>query len=206
MIEQTEELKVFSILDRKKISKIMDVLDESIVKDQFSSTKIKDLEELGFKHKQSRDILECFVNFYLGSQYHDEMKEIISQADVKEDMKQLIMETFEAVVEKADKTKIEIANKSESLAKFGHEHLYHFVVISEFRPLVANDTLQKMVMSIIIEGHAHNVDHTKATTINFQTDLTGFENLIQELNEQLKRIKMEVKILEEKLGDDVVIA
>ena len=199
-----DELQVFSILDREKLFKIMKIFDESIVNDQFRSPKINNLKELGFTHKQSRDIIGCFFNFYLGLQHPDEIRGVINQVNIKEDTKQLIMEAFEAVIEKGDKKMVEIAEKSDILGKFGHEHLYHFQAVPEFRPILVNNKLQKMIMSIIIEGYAHNADHTKVTPINFQTDLMGLENLIQELNKQLEYIRTGAKILKEKLGDDVV--
>ena len=60
MIEKFPELRVFSVLDHEKLSKIMDVLDENILIDQFHSSKLKNLTEMGFTPKQSRDIIQCF--------------------------------------------------------------------------------------------------------------------------------------------------
>ena len=204
MSEPINEWQVFSIIEKNKIVKIIDMLDETVVKDQFRSTKIKNLEEMGFTHNQARNIIACFINFYLGLLYPDAIKKIISEIDVKEDVKRVIMETFDTVLENGDKVKVAITDKSERLGKFGHKHLYHFEAISEFRPIVANNTLQKLIVSIIIEGYSHDAAHSKATSINFQTDLAGFENLIEELNSQLKRIKTEISILQDKIGDDVV--
>ena len=204
MSEKLPALQVFSILDREKISKIMSVLDESIVTDQFHSPKLKNLERLGFTRKQSRNILECFFNLYRGLPHPDETKEFVNSLDIKDDVKQLIIESFEAMMERTDKTKVDIAITCEKLENFGHDHLHDFEVSSEFRPITKNNKLEKMVMSIIIEGSIQDAKHTKVTPINFQVDLESFESIIQELNKQLKQIKTEIKILKEKLGDDVV--
>lgn len=204
MIEQPQELQVFSILDKEKISKIMDILDESIVRDQFKSPKIKKLEELGFTNQQSRDILECFFNFYHGLVYPDLMMELINNIDFKDDVKKLVIETFEVIRKKGDKTKVIMADKAEQLEDFGHDHLHGFKAISEFRPIIENGELRKLITSIIVEGNVQNANHTKTTSINFQTNLENFEMLVQDLNEELKRVKTEVAALKEKLGEDIV--
>ena len=204
MSKPYSELQVFSTLDREKISKIIDVLDESIVRDQFNSSKIKDLEKLGLAHEQSRDVLKCFFNFYRGFQHPDKLKKFFNNLDIEDDMKQRIIETFEELREKADKTKVAVAVTSEKSGRFGHDHLHVLEVTSEFRPIASDDKLQKMIMMIIVEGYTQNTAHTKETPINFQIDLKSFEHLVQELNEHLKQINMEVKILQEKLGEDIV--
>ena len=61
--EQMECIRVFSILDKKKLFAILNVLDESVVKDQFHSLKIKSLEEIGLTNEQALDIIECFLTF-----------------------------------------------------------------------------------------------------------------------------------------------
>ena len=182
----------------------MKIIDEDVIKHPFLVSRIRKLQELGFTQKQSRDIIGCFVNFYYGIQYPNDIKELISRADVNKDAKDLIHEIFELVIKKGDIAKVMLADKCENLSKFGHEHLYHFQAVSEFRPIIQNNKLQKVVMSIVLEGYAHDANHTKTTSINFQTDLEGLENLIDELNSQLKRIKTEVSALNEKLGMDIV--
>ena len=182
----------------------MSVLDESIVIDQFRSLQLKNLEKLGFTHNQSRDILECFFNLYRGIPQPDETKEFINSLDISDDAKQLIIESFEAIMKKTDKTKVDVTIAHEELKNFGHDHLHYFEISSEFRPIVKNNILEKIAMSIIVEGNVQNTEHTKTIPINFQVDLASFENIVQEFNNQLKRIKTEVKILKEKLGDDVI--
>ena len=204
MEEQLHELQVFSILDREKISKILNVLDESIVEDPFGSPKRKSIRELGFTDRQSYDILECFFNFYRGLQYPDKIKQFIVHLDVNKDVKQLMTETFEKVIKKGNSTKVIISNKSAILKNFGHNHLHHFNVTPEFRPVVVDGKLEKMVVAIVIDGEAQRAAHTEASPINFQMDLKHFEDLVGDLNKQLEQIKIEVKILKEKLGDNVV--
>ena len=198
------ELQVFSILDKEKISKIVNVLDESIVRDQFNSTKIKDLEKLGFTHEQSRDIIKCFVNLYHVLQHSDRLKKFLNDVDIKDDIKQRIVNACEVLKEKADKAKVAIAITSEEARKFGHNHLHSLEITSEFRPIVEDNKLQKIIMMIVINGSMQNTDHTEKTPIDFQIELKDFENLVQELDKELKQVKMEVKILQEKLGDDIV--
>ena len=202
--EQMECIRVFSILDKKKLFAILNVLDESVVKDQFHSLKIKSLEEIGLTNEQALDIIECFFNFYLGLRDPDKIRAIINQTDVKEDTRDLVLEAFDEVIKKSDKTKVDLAYKSGDLENFGHEHLEHLEVTPEFRPILVQGKLQKMITSIIVEGHTHDTNHTKTTPINFQISLAKFEALILELNQQLQTIKTEVLILEEKLGGDIV--
>ena len=199
-----ESMEVFSILDKKKLSMIMDIIDEGIIKDPFHDSVMDNLEEMGFTQEQSRNIAECFYNFYLALQYPDKLKEQINKADVKEDTKQLIMETFEYILKKGDKDVVLITEKAEAVALFGHNHLHKFGVMSEFRPIVDNHKLQKMVVSVVVTGLAHESDRSPSTPINFQMKLNEFESFVRMLNERLEQIKMEVKTLEEKLGGDIV--
>lgn len=200
----TESMEVFSVLDKKKLSMIMDVIDESIIKDPFRDQVISKLREMNFTQAQSHNIAECFFNFYLAIQYPDKLKEQINKANVKEDTKQLIMETFEQILKKGDKDVVTITEKAEVLALFGHKHLHKFGVISEFRPIVDNHKLQKVVVSVVVTGLAHESSSSPSTPINFQMKLGEFENFVRMLNERLGQIKMEVETLEQKLGGDVV--
>lgn len=200
----TESMEVFSILDKKKLSMIMDVIDESIVKDPFQDHVISSLQEMGFAPVQSRSIAECFFNFYLAIQYPDKLKEQIDKVDIDEDAKRLIVETFEQILKKGDKDTVTMAEKAGALALFGHKHLHEFGIISEFRPIIDNHKLQKMVVSVVVTGLAHESSRAPSTPINFQMKLSEFEDFVRLLNERLEQIKMEVETLEEKLGGDVV--
>ena len=199
-----EAMEVFSVLDKKKLSMIMDVIDESIIKDPFHDQVISNLKEMGFTQGQSQNIAECFFNFYLALQYPDKLKEQVNKVDVKEGTKQLIVETFEQILKKGDKDIVAITEKAEALALLGHNHLHKFGVISEFRPIIDNHKLQKMAVSVVVTGLAHESNRSPSTPINFQMRLGEFENFVRMLNERLGQIKMEVEILEEKLGGDVV--
>lgn len=200
-----ESLGVFSTLDKGKLSMIMDVVDESIVKSTHRS-RVKDrLRRMGFAPAQSGDIAECFFNFYLALHYPDELKEWINKANVNEYTKQLIMETFEEILAKGNKDAVAMTEKSDIMALFGHKHLHGFGVTSEFRPILDDHhKLQKMVVSVVIEGYTHDGGSTAPTPLNFQMRLDEFENFVRMLNKQLEDIRMEVKVVKEKLGGDVV--
>lgn len=200
----TGSMEVFSVLDKEKLSMIVGVMDENIIKDASRGPVIDSLEGMGFTQAQSHDIFECFFNFYLGLQYPNKLREQINNANVKEDTKQLIMETFEQILKKGNKDKVTLAEKTEILSLFGHEHLHKFGVISEFRPIIDNHKLKKVVVSVVVAGLAHKSDRSPSTEINFQMKLGEFENFVQMLNKRLEHIKMEVKALESRLGGDVV--
>lgn len=199
-----ESMKVFSILDKKKISMLMDVIDESIVKNPSHDRVLGSIRDVGFTQAQAYDIAECFFNFYSALRHPDKLKEQINNTDVKADIKQLIVETFEQILEGGDKDMVAMIEEAEGLAMFGHNHLHEFGVASEFRPIIDNRKLQKMVVSVVVTGRVYESSDSPPTLINFQMRLGEFENFVHMLDKQLGRIKMEVKTLEEKLGEDIV--
>ena len=87
------------------------------------------------------------------------------------------MESFELMVEKSDKTKVNIAVACEEIANLGHDHLHSFKAWSEFRPIEDNNKLEKIVVAVVIEGNVQDREHTKITPINFQVDLKSFETI-----------------------------
>ena len=202
--EQFSGIEMFSVLNKEQISSIINILDENIIKDPTDSTILKKLEALGFTRKESSSILEAFFNFYLALPYPDRMREFINQLDISKDTRQLILETFEKIKEKGDISKVVTATQSEDLKIFGHDHLHNLQAIAEFRPVTFNNKLQKMVVSIIVDGEIQDNAHNKPKTINFQTDFKNFETMVQSLNKQLKNITSQIKILKEKLGSDII--
>ena len=204
MSQYSHELEIFSILDKEKITKIIDLLDESIVKDQFRTPQLQNLEKLGFTEKQSRDIIQCFFNFYSALPYPDEMNSFIDHLDFDNNVKNLVKDTFETIKKNGDKSKVTVANRLNKLQHFGHDHLHGIEAISEFRPVMVDKKLQNITTAIVVEINLQNTDHTKKTHFTFQTDLEGFEHMMQELNKQLIQIKTERQIMKEKIGDDTV--
>lgn len=204
MSSDPSELHVFSILNPEKISKIINLLDENIVEDQFRSPKLQDLKKLGFTIGQARDILECFFNFYISSDKHDEMITIIDNSSLTSDAKSLAKNAYEEIIKRADKTKIDILEKTADVETFGHPHLHAFKVMSEFRSIVKNGKIERIVNSIVVEGNVQSSDHQVKTPINFQMDLSVFEKFVKSLNEDLENIRNEITILKEQLGDNIV--
>lgn len=198
-----QSIEVFSVLNKEKISQISNMLDESIIADPFDNNKIQELKNLGYTQGQSDKILKVFFNFYDALKYPEKMREIINNFDVNIETKQLIMETFESVLKKGDKSKVLLVDKIEKLKHFGHDHLHYLDVAAEFRTIVNGGELQKITLSIIIDGEIHN-KHTNPKIINFQTDFVTFQNFVKNLDKQLDAITTEIKILKEKLGDDVI--
>ena len=197
-------IEVFSILSKKKVVQIVSILDENIVKDPYDEKKIQELKKIGFTQRQSRNILEAFFNFYDALKYPERMREFIDQLKIDESTKQLIMDAFEMVLKKGDKSKVILTEKVENLKVFGHDHLHRLDAVAEFRPLTDGGKLQKIAVSIIIDGEIQNNAHANPKTINFQTDLTTFQTMVQDLNKQLDTIIIEINTLKEKLGDSVV--
>lgn len=199
-----ESMKVFSILDERKISMLMDVIDESIVKNPSHDRVLESIRDVGFTQVQANDIAECFFNFYSALRHPDKLKEQISNTDMKAEVKQLITETFEQILEEGDKDMVAMMEEAEGLAMFGHNHLHEFSAVSEFRPIIDNHKLQKMVVSVVVAGRVYESNSSPPTLINFQMRLGEFENLVHMLDKRLDHIKMEVRTLEEKLGEDIV--
>ena len=182
-----------------------DILDDDILVDQFDNPKVKQLQDLGFTHKQSLDIVEGFYNLYRALTYPDRMKKFIAQVDINEDSRQLIMETFEQIMKKGDKSKAIIADKLEGLRMFGHDHLHRFEAVVEFRPITLDSKLQKIAVSVVLTGDIENNFHTKPQTIDFQMTFKAFERMMNDLNDQQKEITSQISILKERLGDDIVV-
>lgn len=197
-------IKVFAELTKEDISQISNMLDENIIRNPFDSRKIQELKNLGYTQGQSRSILEAFFNFYDALKRPEQMREFISKLDVNKDTKQLINETFEMILKKGDKSKVILVEKIENLKQFGHDHLHRLDAVVEFRPLVDDDKLQKIVLSIIIDGEIQNNAHSNPKIINFQTDFVTFQTVVNDLNKQLDAITTKIKILKEKFGDDAI--
>lgn len=204
MSQQPKELEIFSILNKEKISKIIDLLDESIVEEQFDSPKLQDLEKLGFTNKQAEDILECFFNFYTNIEHYDLVMSVIDSSNLTSDTKSLTKNAYEEIRKRADKTKVKIFEEVTELEIFGHKHLHNLKVTSEFRPIVKNGKLERIVSSIVWEGSAQSKDHKTKTLINFQMNLSTFEELVKELNVDLENIKTQITTLKKQLGDNIV--
>ena len=201
-LEQFQGIQVFSILNKEKISQILNILNENIIKDPYY--KIDELANLGFTKEQSLSILEAFYNFYDALKYPNRMEELISQLDIDDDIRQLIMETFEKIKEQGDKSKVIVTEKSEDLRIFGHDHLHRFEAIAEFRPLMDDNKLQKIVVTIIVDGETQNHPHNEPKRINFQTNFKQFQMIVEDLNKQLGNITMQISTLKEKLGNDII--
>lgn len=205
MSKKADALYVFTDLNKKTVSKIINALDESIIEDQHRSPKLETLKNMGLTTSQSQDIMECFANFYIGLKHPDKIKKLInSKTNINEDTKQLINETFNKIIKKGNKTKIAIASKAVVLDDFGHEHLGRLGVEAEFRPVVIDGKLSKMVLAVVVEGYTHDDKHNRATTINFQISLAGFEELVNNLNMELQQIKSTAKMLQTKIGENIV--
>ena len=205
--EQFPGLQVFSALDHEKISDIMDILNENIVKrDSSTDVMFKRIQDLGFTTRQSSNIMMVFYNFYHALTNPNDMRKSIDQLEMSEDAKQLIQNTFERVRKKGNRSKVETALESRKMQMLGHGYLHHLEATAEFRPMTLDDKLQKIIVSVVVSGETHDGDFENPETINFQINFTDFKNMVEELNAQLEKITSQIKTLQEKLGDDVVEA
>ena len=198
-------LEVFAILDKQKIGKIMTVLDESIIIESLEGSRLTKLKNMGFTGKQAAAIMECFWNFYYGLRHPDKIKTIIEQQGLNDDTRKLILDTFYQVLKRGDKEKIRLNMKSETARQFGHAHLVQLEIMPEFRPIIIDGKLEKIIVSIVINGHTHDDQYHKIIPINFQIDIDKLKKLIHKFDNQIQEIETTIKALSTKLGRDVVI-
>lgn len=197
-------LEIFSELKKSQLLQINRIFDESIIKDPLNNDKIQELKNLGFTKKQSMAILEAFFNFYDALKHSEQMKNFIEQLEINDNTKRLIMDAFEMVLKKGDKSKVILIDKAEQLKIFGHDHLRKLDAVAEFRPLTDDGKLQKVVVSIVLDGEIQNTNHVNPKTINFQTDFATFQTMVRDLNTKLNTMRIEINTLKKKMGDDIV--
>ena len=199
-------LQVFSELDKQQIANITNILDDSIVKERFSKSKIKEITDMGFTTKQAHDIIECYYNFYIGSQNPTGIQSIVNrQTNLTNKTKQQILELIDVVHKKADKQKINLEMECNEMQKFGHPHIFGLKSTLEFRPIIIKNKLEKMTVSTIIHFDTHDEGETSLTPLVFQTSTSNFKKIIQALNEQLTETEIVTQALSKKLGDDFIV-
>ena len=198
-----DEYVVFENLDKKQIAILSDMFDENILIEQFTSPKLPHLQKMNFSEKQARDIIQCFFNLYSGIDVPDLVKDDIKKLKLSNDIKKNIIELFDELCSTVSTEEIAIAKKGSSLLRYGHDHIHEFSAVLELRPITQDNKLKKMLPSIVCTGEIQNYNHTKTKYLNFQIDVFQFEELVSDMNEILKEIKHDIKVLKDK-GDPIV--
>lgn len=200
----TVDLRSFIGITPDKLSKIMELMDETIVVDQLRSPKIQKLIAMGYTENQAEDIVTTFFNFmrHIGD---TRIITIIENSKLNETEKKLMKNAFEDMSKKIDKNKIDELEKQEEIEEYGHLHLHTLNAKLECRPMFTNDKKLKLIGSVVIEGEIQDSGHENPPIpINFQLKVSSFEELVGELTKELSMIKTQIKELKEKMGEDNV--
>lgn len=197
-------LSIFSVLTKDTISKIMNLLDENLVKDQRLTPKSDEIKKLGFTDAQLDDILECFFNFYVNIDNSDTIVGLINSSNIPENAKHLAKETFDEIKKRADKDKISTLENVTTLEDFGHPHLRNLTVVTEFRPLSKDGKIIKIVPSLVLAGETHTY-REKSHELNFQMNIKAAEMLIKALTEEVQTLKNEIAIFKKQFGENIVV-
>ena len=204
MSEEVYELLAFSGISDETMSKIVALMDETIVKDQLGTKKIDSLIQLGFPREKAHDIITTFFNFYAGLEFPDQVNAIIDNSSLIQKEKDLLKKSYETIKKRADKNYLDILRETKEIREFGHPHLHTLDMQTEFRPIIKNGKIVKMIPSIIVSGSAYDHSQEQGSAINFQVTPEVLESILQELNEGLEKVKKEISALKNQLGDNIV--
>jgi hypothetical protein len=201
-----EELIAFSGLSEDKIKQISSLLDERVIDPTFSKMFInKIIQLIGCSEHIAEHIRICFYNFYNNVDSPKFIDDIIENSELNANEKNIIKETWATIQKNVDRKKIEMLETAIQLADYGHPHLHLFGAIPEFRPLLQDGKIIRMIPSVVVTGHVHGQNTEENEVINFQVTPEVLEDLIKDLENVLKDTKIQISELKKQLGDNIIV-
>ena len=197
-----EDLSVVGKIPKDKLLKLADMFDESVM------TKAPKLEEIrrviGGSKSDAKKVLTAFYNFVISKSDQSYIFDLINQLqNLTENEKIILKDIIEQIHNKVDHDKIVIQTGSELLKMFGHKHIRHVEMITEFRPISNQNRILKIIPAIVIDTPIFDRKGAEQR-VNFQMDLETAEEFVTQLSGRIDDLKRETQYMRDKLGSDIV--
>ncbi len=145
----------------------------------------------------------CF-NFTISDQPY-EMTKTIDRSDIDKDKQDVLKQCLSSLKSRLSKEILETEYNIMHLHDFGHSHIRHLQIASEFRPISNDDgRIIKIIPSLVFSGHLHNLGSEDIRPLNFHLDLQHAKRLMTDIQNSITNVEKEIRTFREKFGDDAI--
>lgn len=206
-MSHTSNFDVFARIDERRIEHIFETVNESIIRKPLTKHILDEITGQDLTNEDVDAINDRCVTFAMAVN-PDRLVTAIDKAAISKDKRDTLKKCLISLKKKLSEKKIKRELKTMRLQDFGHPHISHLEITSEFRPVSNNENeIVKIAQSIVFSGTLHSVgDHTNKIPINFQLDLEGAKMFVDDIQHVIVHAENEARIFRDKFGDDVIDA
>lgn len=196
---------VFARIDEERIERIFETVNESIMRKPLTKQMLDKITGHDLTNEDIDAINDKCVTFAMTAN-PDRLVTEIDKATISKDKQNTLKKCLISLKKRLPRETIKRELKIIRLHDFGHPHISHLEITSEFRPISTSENeIIKIVQSIVFSGTLHNAgDHTNKIPINFQLDLEGTKMLVDDIQHVITHAENEARVFRDKFGDDII--